>query len=105
MNEQTIEAVVAFFAPLIVSLIKQAGWSATLNGIVAIAVYVVFGAGAVLSSGQTFTLDNIVPAVALFTTVGTTAYMAFWKNTGLQTAITESTSIVKAPTIVKAPKI
>jgi len=35
--------------------------------------------------------------VTLFTTVGTVAYQAYWKNSGLQVAITESTSIVKAP--------
>lgn len=92
----TIEALIAFFAPLAVSLVKQAGWSSTVNGLIAIAVYVAFGIGAVMAQGQTFTLDNIVPAVTTFTTVGTVAYMAFWKNSGLQTAITESTSIVKA---------
>lgn len=96
-DQQAIEAIVAFFAPLVVSLIKQTGWPSSLNGIVAIGVYVLFGIGAVLSQSQNLTLDNIVPAVTTFTTVGTVAYMAFWKNTGLQTAITDSTSIVKPP--------
>lgn len=97
MNDpQSIEAIVAFVAPLVVSLVKQAGWSSSINGLVALGVYVLFGVGAVLSQGQAFTLDNIVPAVTLFTTVGTVAYQAYWKNSGLQAAITESTSVVKA---------
>jgi len=103
MNDpQAIQAIVAFVAPLAVSLVKQAGWSPSVNGLVALGVYVLFGIGAVTAQGQSFTLDNIVPAVTLFTTVGTVAYQAYWKNSGLQVAITESTSIVKAPVVSPA---
>lgn len=97
MTTDTVVAIVAMFAPLIVSIVKQAGWPATVNGFIAVACYLVFGAIAVVVSGQALTIDNFVPLAAIFTTVGTAAYYAFWQHTGLETALTTSTSIVKAP--------
>ena len=97
MSTDTTAAIVAVFAPLLVSLVKQAGWSASVNGFVAVACYLLFGGIAVVVSGQALTIDNFVPLAAIFTTVGTAAYYAYWQHTGLEAALTTSTSVVKAP--------
>lgn len=91
MDTGTVEVLVAFFTPLVVALFKQAGWPTWVNSVVAIVVYVLFGLGAVLMAGDTFNLDNIVPAVTVFVTIGTVAYNAFWKNVGEQ-SLTFATS-------------
>jgi hypothetical protein len=90
-----IELVVAFLAPLAVSVVKQAGWPDWVNGAIALIVYVVAGVLAVAVQGQPIDANNIVPTVTLFTTVGTVAYQAFWSHTGLETALTEKTSVVQ----------
>lgn len=92
------ETLVALFVPLIVSLVKQEHWPNTINGAIAIAVYVAAGAIAVVTSGQPFDMNNIVPAVTIFVTVGTVAYTAFWKNTALEATLTSSGLTIKPPT-------
>ncbi len=94
LDEATTQMLVAFFTPLVVSLIKQTGWPTWVNSVIAIIVYVAFGLGAVVLQGQTFDLDNIVPAVTLFVTIGTVAYSAFWRNVGEQ-RLTLATSVRK----------
>lgn len=98
-DPQAIIPVIAFFAPLIVSIVKQAGWPSSVNGIIALVVYAIGGAIAVVAQGQAITLDTVVPTITLFATVGTVAYNAFWQHTGLERAVTNSTSIVKAPLV------
>ncbi len=93
LTDANIQIIVAFFAPLFVSIVKQTHWPNSVNGLFAIIVYIAFGLVAVVTSGQTFTLDNVVPVVTIFTTVGTVAYTAFWKNTALEPALTAATSI------------
>lgn len=97
MTTDTAVAIIALFAPLLVSVVKQVGLPNSANGFIAVACYLVFGAIAVVASGQALTIDNFVPLATIFTTVGTAAYYAFWQHTGLETALTTSTSIVKAP--------
>jgi hypothetical protein len=97
VSTDTAAAIVAVFAPLLVSLVKQAGWSSTINGFIAVICYFVLGGLAVVVSGQALTIDNFAPLATIFTTVGTAAYYAYWQHTGLETALTTSTSIVKAP--------
>ncbi len=97
MSTDSAAAIVALFAPLIVSLIKQSGWPSSVNGFIAVACYLVLGGIAVIVSGQALTVDNFVPLAAIFTTVGTAAYYAFWQHTGVEAALTTSTSVVKAP--------
>ena len=96
------QTLVALFVPLIVSLVKQEHWSNTINGAVAIAVYIAAGVIAVVTSGQPFDLNNVVPAVTIFVTVGTVAYTAFWKNTALEATLTSS-GLVMRPTIPTTP--
>jgi len=97
VDSTTAAAIVALFAPLIVSLVKQTGLSSSANGFIAIALYLIFGALAVVVSGLPFTTNNFVQFSVIFTTVGTAAYYGYWKNTGLEAALTSTTSIIKAP--------
>jgi hypothetical protein len=82
MTTEQLQAVVAIFVPLLVSVLKRDGFSNTVNAMIAVAVYVVVGALSVLVAGQAFTLDNVAPAVAIFVSGGTIAYELFWKNWG-----------------------
>lgn len=68
--------------PVLVALVKQAGLPHAVNALIALLVYVVVGAAAVLVSGVEFSLDNIVPAVTVLTVVGTAAYNIFWNQLG-----------------------
>lgn len=77
-----LEGIVAVFVPLLVSVLKSVNFSATINALIAVVVYAAVGIASVVLSGQTFSLDNILPTVALFTATGTVAYQLFWKNWG-----------------------
>src|SRR5512135_608799 len=82
MDTTQLEGIVAFFVPLLVAVLKKANYSATVNALIAIVVYVVAGVAAVFVSGQAIDINNILPTVALFTATGTIAYQLFWKNWG-----------------------
>lgn len=96
--------VIAFFIPLLVSLVKQAGWTTQMNAAVAFLVYLVAGAAYVIvTAGPAgFTLESIVAAMTVATVVGTAAYNLFWSNLGvrhegdpsLEERLTAATSIV-----------
>jgi Na+/pantothenate symporter len=94
LDPTTVEASIAFFVPILVALLKQTGFPAGYNAVIAVVVYVVFGVLSVVAQGQTFDLNNIVPSVTIFVTVGTVAYTAFWRNVG-EPALTAKTSAVK----------
>jgi Na+/glutamate symporter len=104
MDATAAAAIVALFAPLIVSILKQTGLPSSVNGFIAIVVYIVFGVGACVTSGQPLDLNNITPFVTIFVTVGTAAYMAFWRNTGLETALTTSTSVINGAPAPNPPQ-
>lgn len=80
MTTGNIEAVVALLVPVLVSFIKQEHFPDQVNAIIALAVYALVGVAAVLVTGQTFDMNNIVPTVTLFTVEGTVAYQLFWKT-------------------------
>lgn len=82
MTTEQLQAVVAIFVPLLVSVVKRDAFSATANALIAVVVYVVVGGLSVLVAGQAFTLDNLTPAIAIFVGGGTIAYTLFWKNWG-----------------------
>ena len=82
LSNVDVSAIVAVFVPLLVAVIKREGWPNTVNALIAIVVYAVAGALAVLVQGQSFDLGNIIPSVAIFTGTGTIAYQLFWKNWG-----------------------
>lgn len=85
MDPATIEGGIAFFVPLLIALLKQVKFPAAYNAIIAMVVYIVFGVVAVVISGQPIDANDLVPTIVLFTTVGTTAYYAFWRNVGERT--------------------
>ncbi len=82
MDTTAIETVVAFFVPLLVSVLKKERFSNTVNAIIAMVVYAVVGVAAVLLSGKPIDINNIAPTVAIFVAGGTVAYEMFWKNWG-----------------------
>ncbi len=82
MDTTAIETIVAFFVPLLVSVLKKERFSNTVNAIIAMAVYAVVGVAAVLLSGKPVDINNIAPTVAIFVAGGTVAYEMFWKNWG-----------------------
>lgn len=85
LSVDQIEAVVAFLLPVLISFMKREHFPNIYNAVIAIVIYVLAGLAAVVFSGQTFTLDNIVPAVTIFVAGGTVAYSAFWKNLEVST--------------------
>ena len=82
MTTEQLQGIVAIFVPLLVSILKRESFPAAVNAVIAIVVYIVVGVLSVLVSGQSFTLDNITPAIAIFVAGGTIAYQLFWKNWG-----------------------
>ena len=94
MDTTAIEGIIAFFVPLLIAVLKQAGFPNSYNAVIAVVVYVLFGILGVAVSGQAIDVNNIVPTVGIFVTVGTAAYVAFWRNVG-EPALTEKTSAVK----------
>jgi len=99
LDQAAIEGLVALFiAPLVAAVFKQTGWSSSLNGIVAMVVYIVMGVLAVIVSGQPIDANNIVPTITLFVSAGTTAYYALYKNLGWVQSLTDKTSVLsRAP--------
>lgn len=94
--------VFAAFMPVLISFVKQAGWSKSANSIVALVVYIGVGILGVALSGQEINLDNIVPLATTLAVVGSVAYGIFWnqigaggENESIDTRITTATSVVK----------
>ena len=77
-----LQAVIGIFLPVLVAVVKRENFPNYVNAAIAIVVYIVAGALSVLLQAQTFDLNNIVPAVAIFTASGTIAYQLWWKNWG-----------------------
>jgi hypothetical protein len=94
----------AAIAPLLIALIKQAGFPQQANALIAFAAYILVGIGAAVVSGTPITLENVVPLITIATVVGTAAYNLVWSNLGKTTAtdpgldakLTAATSVVKA---------
>jgi hypothetical protein len=61
----------AFFSPLLISLLKQAGLSPQVNALIAQVAYIVIGVAAVVVSG---------------TPITSAAYNLVWSNLGVATA-------------------
>lgn len=94
MDTTALTTIAAGFAPLLVAVLKQTGFPKAYNGAIALACYIVFGLAAAALSGP-LDADHAVSSIAIFVTVGTAAYAAFWSNLGVETTIVDATSIVK----------
>lgn len=82
MTTEQLQSIAAIFVPLLVSILKRENFSSPVNALIAVVVYVIVGLMSVLVSGQTLSINNIVPAVTIFVGGGTIAYQLFWKNWG-----------------------
>jgi ABC-type uncharacterized transport system permease subunit len=76
----------AFFSPLLISLLKQAGLSPQVNALIAQVAYIVIGVAAVVVSGTPITMENAVQLSLVATVVGSAAYNLVWSNLGVATA-------------------
>jgi len=89
----------SFFSPLLISLLKQAGFSVQVNALIAQVTYIAIGIAAVLVSGEALTMENAVQLSLIATVVGGAAYNLIWSNIGGEVSIddrlTRATSIVK----------
>lgn len=93
----------ASISPLLISFVKQSGFSRQVNSIIALLCYAVVGIAGVLVSGQELTLENAVNLIATATVVGSASYALFWNNLGasedgdlsVEERLTAATSIVK----------
>lgn len=72
-------SIVAFFAPVVLDLIIQSGWSKRLQSIVAFLVAALIGVVSAWFSGA-FTGVGIVTGILLAFVVTITAYKGFWKQ-------------------------
>lgn len=77
-------AFVAFaaFSPLLVSLLKQQGFTRQVNALIALACYVAVGVVGVLVSGAPLTLEHATALVTLATVIGSAAYNLVWNTLG-----------------------
>jgi len=90
-------------APLLISFVKQSGWSRQVNALIALLCYVVVGIAGALMSGAPLTLENAVELITVATVVGSAAYGLVWNNIGtsadgdlsLDDRLTAATSIIK----------
>lgn len=82
MDQNTVDLLIAALLPLLIAVVKRFNAPQYVNALIAVVVYILAGIAAVVVSGQTVDLNNIVPSVALFTAGGTVAYQLFWKNWG-----------------------
>lgn len=71
-------SVVAFFAPVVLDLIIQSGWSARWQAITAFAASAVIGVATAFFSGA-FNGVGIVTGILLAFVVTISAYKGFWK--------------------------
>jgi len=89
----------AAVSPLLIALVKQSGLSSQVNSIIAFACYIVVGILGMLMSGESLTIENAVPLIAIATVVGSAAYGLIWSNIGgdvsVDDRLTEATSFVK----------
>lgn len=82
-------SVVAFFAPVVLDVIIQSGWSKRWQSVAAFAASAVIGVTSAYFSGA-FTGVGVVTGVLLAFVVTITGYRGFWKNIipGLKDATT-----------------
>lgn len=86
-------SIVAFFAPVVLDIIIQSGWSKRVQSIVAFLVSAVIGIVSAFFSGA-FTGVGIMTGILLAFVVTITAYKGFWKQ--VTPELKDATSVDKA---------
>jgi len=86
--------------PLGISFVKQAGWTSSVNSLIALLCYIVVGIVAAIVSGEELSLENALAFITAVTVYGTVAYNLFWANFGpngesFEGRLEEVTSFVK----------
>jgi hypothetical protein len=95
--------IAALLMPLLISVVKQSGFSSQVNSIIALVVYAVFAVVGVLVANIPLTYENLVPLVIAAAVAGRLAYSMFWSQVGsdasgngsIDQRLTEATSLVK----------
>lgn len=103
MDPLTNTAFIVFAAvsPLLISFIKQSGFSRQVNALIALVCYILVGILGVILSGEALTLENAVNLITVATLVGSAAYRLIWDNIGsddgpsLEERLTSASSFVK----------
>lgn len=84
-------SIVSFFAPVVLDLILQSGWSKRAQSLVAFLASAVIGTVTAYFSGA-FTGATVVTAILLAFVVTISAYQGFWKRVAPD--LKEATSVV-----------
>lgn len=95
----------ALILPLVVSLVKQSGFTSQVNALIALAVYAAFAVLGAVFAGIPIVAENIVPLAIAAAVAGRLAYSMFWSliggdeqgNGSIDDRVTRATSIVRAP--------
>jgi len=93
----------ALIAPLLISFVKQAGFTKQQNALVALVCYIAFGILGAIFSGIELNAQNLVPIIIVITLTGRAAYSMFWSliggdaegNGSIDDRITAATSLKK----------
>jgi hypothetical protein len=86
------------FLPLVVAIVKQAGWPAWVNSLAALIVYLVAGFLYLTIRDVPITFDSYIQNAVGVTAVGYVAYKMFWKALGIEPPIMQATSFIAPPT-------
>lgn len=89
--------------PLLVSVLKQSGFSTQVNAIIALVVYVAFAILGAALADVPLTYENLTPLVVAAIVAGRAAYSMFWSliggddqgNGSIDDRLTDATSVVK----------
>jgi len=82
---------VGFFLPLVVSFLKQPGWSKKTTTLVTFLVFIVVGAVTVYLLGA-FTGRTVVSSILIVAAISLVFYQGFWKPTGVDEKVMVATS-------------
>lgn len=87
-------AVLGWLIPLVISFVKQAGWSKTVKGLIAAVVSVVSAIIAAAIAGH-WNPEDVTRSILIVLTLSQVSYVTFWKSSGIDDRIEEATSVQK----------
>jgi hypothetical protein len=90
-NAQQWAMIVAFFAPLVIAVVNQPGWTKFRRTSVMVAASVLIGLGTSYFAGD-FSDRSIVSCILIGMTVTISAYKGLFEPTGIAAAIERATS-------------
>jgi len=93
-TSQAIAAIVGLLMPIIITIVKQAGFSRTANFAIAVASCVIAGGLTAWATGK-LTPANIVGDIAIVLTASQAIYASFWKDSGVESKLNDLTSVKK----------